>query len=147
MSPRTRESVGTFDDLHEAAGGQSFQRGRDYVDAVADVAPTALGVRATVRGMDSYEVWLGGGDATAGERLVGECSCPFGADGNFCKHCVAVGLVLLTDGSGPAEPSVDLAAYLRTLEPRELVELVVEQAGRDPALYRRLALRAGTTRR
>jgi uncharacterized Zn finger protein len=131
----------TEDDLHEAAGGQSFQRGRDYMDAVADVAPTALGVRATVHGMDSYEVWLGR-DA---DRLVGECSCPFGADGNFCKHCVAVGLVLLADGPGPPEPAVDLAAYLRTLEPRELVELVLEQAGRDPALYRRLALRAGST--
>jgi uncharacterized Zn finger protein len=131
----------TEDDLHEAAGGQSFQRGRDYVDAVADVAPTALGVRASVRGMDSYEVWLG----RDGDRLVGECSCPFGADGNFCKHCVAVGLVLLADGPGPPEPTVDLAAYLRTLEPRELVELVLEQAGRDPALFRRLSLRAGST--
>jgi len=131
----------TEDDLHEAAGGQSFQRGRDYVSAVADVAPTALGVRASVRGLDSYEVWLG----RDGERLVGECSCPFGADGNFCKHCVAVGLVLLAEGPGPASPEVDLAGYLRTLEPRELVELVLEQAGRDPALYRRLSLRAGST--
>ncbi|MGH3762353.1 SWIM zinc finger family protein [Actinophytocola sp.] len=131
----------TEDDLHEAAGGQSYQRGRDYVDAVADVAPTALGVRATVRGMDTYEVWLG----RHADGVVGECSCPFGADGNFCKHCVAVGLVLLADGPGPAVPEVDLGAYLRTLDPRELVELVLEQAGRDPALYRRLSLRAGTT--
>src|SRR5262245_23871888 len=107
----------TEDDLHEAAGGQSFQRGHDYMGAVTDLAPTALGVRASVRGLDSYEVWLG----RDGERLVGECSCPFGADGNFCKHCVAVGLVLLAESSGPAAPEVDLAAYLRTLEPRELV--------------------------
>jgi uncharacterized Zn finger protein len=131
----------TEDDLHEAAGGQSFQRGRDYVGAVADVAPTALGVRATVRGLDSYEVWLG----RDGERLVGECSCPFGADGNFCKHCVAVGLVLLAEGPAAPAPEVDLAAYLRTLDNRELVELVLAQAGRDPALYRRLSLRAGST--
>src|ERR1700754_3807637 len=107
----------TEDDLHEQAGGQSFQRGRDYVDAVADVAPTALGVRASVRGLDSYEVWLG---RSADAGLVGECSCPYGADGNFCKHCVAVGLVLLADGPGLAAPEVDLAAYLRTLDPREL---------------------------
>jgi uncharacterized Zn finger protein len=135
----------TEDDLHEAAGGQSFQRGHDYMSAVTDLAPTALGVRASVRGLDSYEVWLGRDTSDDGERLVGECSCPFGADGNFCKHCVAVGLVLLAEGSGPAAPEVDLAAYLRTLEHRELVELVVEQAGRDPALYRRLSLRAGST--
>ena len=131
----------TKDDLHEKAGGQSFQRGRDYVEAVGDVAPTALGVRATVRGLDSYEVWLG----RDGDLLVGECSCPFGADGNFCKHCVAVGLVLIAEGPGPAAPEIDLAGYLRTLDQRELVELVLEQAGRDPALYRRLSLRAGST--
>jgi uncharacterized Zn finger protein len=131
----------TEDDLHEAAGGASYQRGRDYVDAVVDVAPTALGVRATVRGSDCYEVWLGR-DA---DRLVAECSCPFGADGNFCKHCVAVGLVLLAEPPTPPVPSVDLGAYLHTLEPRELVGLVLEQAGRDPALYRRLTLRAAGT--
>ncbi|HWM04306.1 MAG TPA: SWIM zinc finger family protein [Actinophytocola sp.] len=131
----------TEDDLHEAAGGASFQRGRDYVNAVVDVAPTALGVRATVRGSDCYEVWLGR-DA---DRLVAECSCPFGADGNFCKHCVAVGLVLLAEPPAPPVPDVDLGAYLHTLEPRELVELVLEQAGRDPALYRRLTLRAAGT--
>ncbi len=131
----------TEDDLHEAAGGQSYQRGHDYLTAVADVAPTALGVRATVRGLDTYEVWLG----RDGDRVVGECSCPYGADGNFCKHCVAVGLVLLAEGPGAPEPAVDLAAYLHTLQPRELVELVLEQAGRDPALFRRLALRAGVT--
>lgn len=131
----------TEDDLHEAAGGTSYQRGRDYVAAVVDLAPTALGVRATVHGTDRYEVWLGR-DA---DRLVAECSCPFGADGNFCKHCVAVGLVLLADPPAPPVPELDLGAYLRTLDPRELVELVLEQANRDPALYRRLTLRAAGT--
>lgn len=127
----------TEDDLRAAAGEASFRRGRDYVDAVGDVAPTALGVRACVRGGTSYEVWLG----RSGERLVGECSCPYAADGNFCKHCVAVGLVVL---GSPAEPDrdADLGGYLASLSHRELVDLLLEQAGRDPVLYRKLTLLA-----
>lgn len=125
------------EDLLAAAGEASFRRGRDYVTAVGDVQPTALGVRARVRGSDSYDVWLG----RDGELLVGECSCPFGADGNFCKHCVAVGLVLIEEvRDDPGEP--DLAAYLDTLDRTDLIELVLAQAERDPVLYRKLTLRA-----
>lgn len=125
------------DDLREAAGEVSYQRGRDYLGAVSDVQPTALGVRAVVRGAATYQVWLGRGDG----GVVGECGCPFGADGNFCKHCVAVGLVLLEDEPAPVA-EVDLGAYLRTLDRDRLIELVLEQAERDPVLYRRLTVRA-----
>jgi hypothetical protein len=126
----------TEDDLRRAAGDGSFRRGRDYVDAVGELQPTAYGVKASVRGSDVYEVWLG----RENDALVAECGCPFGSDGNFCKHCVAVGLVLLA-GDVP-EPAADLDAYLRSLDQRELVELVLEQAKRDPALCRKLTLRA-----
>lgn len=129
----------TEDDLRTAAGDPSYDRGRDYVDAVTDVQPTAFGVRAAVRGSDPYEVWLG----RDGARLTGECSCPYGADGNFCKHCVAVGLVLLADGGQGT--GVDLDSFLRTLSVDELADLLLSQAQRDPALYRRLALRAAGT--
>ncbi|HEX2131325.1 MAG TPA: hypothetical protein VHH15_07170 [Actinophytocola sp.] len=130
----------TEEDLAAAAGGTSFARGRDYVAAVGDVQPTALGVKACVRGTADYEVWLG----RDGTRLVGECSCPHAADGNFCKHCVAVGLVLLAEGGvGAGEP--DVAAYLGSLDHRELVDLLLAQAERDPVLYRRLSLRAAST--
>lgn len=129
----------TEHDLRAAAGDPSYDRGRDYVDAVTDVAPTASGVRAAVRGSSQYEVWLG----RDGTRLTGECSCPHGADGKFCKHCVAVGLVLLADGGHGT--GVDLDAYLRTLSVSELADLLLSQAQRDPALYRRLALRAAGT--
>ncbi|MCA1655847.1 MAG: hypothetical protein LC635_05285, partial [Pseudonocardiaceae bacterium] len=129
----------TEDDLRSAAGAGSFRRGREYVAAVAELRPTALGVRAMVRGKDVYEVWLGRDD----DALVAECGCPFGVEGNFCKHCVAVGLVLLADGT--PGPEADLGAYLRSLEPAELVDLLLAQAGRDPELYRVLVLRAGST--
>jgi uncharacterized Zn finger protein len=129
----------TEEDLRAAAGDGSFQRARDYVDAVGELRPTALGVRATVRGKDAYEVWLG----REKETLVGECECPFGLEGNFCKHCVAVGLAMLV--AGDPTPSADLATYLKSLDQQDLVDLLLEQANRDPALYRRLMLRAGTT--
>ncbi len=130
----------TEDDLSRAAGAASFRRGREYVDAVGDLQPTVYGMRATVRGTHDYEVWLGRDD----DALVGECGCPFGTEGNFCKHCVAVGLALLADGA-PAQ-GADLGAYLRSLDVGELANLLLEQANRDPALYRRLTLRAaGTT--
>jgi len=129
----------TEDDLRAAAGDGSFRRGREYVDAVGELRPTALGVRAAVRGKNVYEVWLGRDN----DALVGECGCPFGVEGNFCKHCVAVGLALLA--SGASGPEADIEAYVRSLEQRELVELLLAQANRDPDLYRRLALRAGST--
>src|SRR5687767_3225770 len=93
----------TEDDLRTAAGDGSFRRGRDYVDAVGELMPTALGVRASVRGKDVYEVWLG----RENDGLVAECACPFGLEGNFCKHCVAVGLVLLSDTSAGPEPDLE----------------------------------------
>lgn len=129
----------TEDDLRAAAGDGSFRRGREYVDAVGELRPTALGVCAAVRGKDVYEVWLG----RQNDTLVGECGCPFGVEGNFCKHCVAVGLVVLA--SGASSPDADLETYLRSLDQHELVELLLEQAKRDPALYRQLMLRAGST--
>lgn len=129
----------TEDDLRAAAGEGSFRRGREYVDAVGELRPTALGVRASVRGKDVYEVWLG----RENDALVAECECPFGLEGNFCKHCVAVGLVLLA--GTPVGQEVDLGAYLRSLDQRELVDLLLAQAERDSALYRQLVLRAGAT--
>src|ERR1041384_5644891 len=127
----------TEDDLRAAAGEGSFRRGREYVDAVGDLRPTALGVRASVRGKDVYEVWLG----RQNDAMVAECACPFGLEGNFCKHCVAVGLALLASSG----PDVDVGAYLRSLDQQELVDLLLTQADRDPALYRQLVLRAGAT--
>jgi hypothetical protein len=56
---------------------------------------------------------------------------------------VAVGLVLLA--SGEQVPDADLETYLRSLDQRELVELLLAQAKRDSALYRQLMLRAGST--
>jgi len=125
-------------DLRRLAGGRSYERGDGYRDAVAEVGELPDGVVATVHGSASYRVRLYDRDG----RLAGDCSCPHGQDGAFCKHCVAVGLILL---DGAPSRRVDPRAVLETLDRDELVSLLVEQAGEDPVLYRRLVLRAATT--
>src|SRR5262245_41159014 len=78
-------------DLRMAAGPTVFGRGRRMVEAVRDVETTAEGVRALVEGTSVYKVFLG----PASPGLFGECDCPYSAAGKFCKHCVALGLVVL----------------------------------------------------
>jgi uncharacterized Zn finger protein len=140
-----------YDDLRQG-GHKSYTRGLGYVDKVEDLKELPDGVVAAVYGTRSspYEVRLSDVDGV----LVGECSCPWGTEGHFCKHCVAVGLVMLAEAEahreeGPqpqpenaAGREVDLHDYLGSLAPAELVELLVELAAHDPALHRRLSLRA-----
>ncbi|MFD8500653.1 SWIM zinc finger domain-containing protein [Amycolatopsis sp. NPDC059657] len=103
--------------------------------AVEGVDPLVDGVKAVVQGTDRYTVRL---KDVRGE-LVGECTCPHAASGIFCKHCVAVGLAVLRK---PPKAKPDLRGYLESLEKVRLVELLLDQAGEDEALFRRLALRA-----
>lgn len=142
----------TEDELRESAGDRSFERGAGYLDAVSGltVEPGAdrATVRAVVHGGAPYRVWL---SVASRGALVGRCSCPYGAEGNFCKHCVAVGLTVLADGGliehvgmqRTRDGSVD--AWLDALSPRELLALVREQAAIDPGLRKRLELRAIAT--
>jgi uncharacterized Zn finger protein len=140
-------------DLRRLAGGVSYGRGVGYVEAISELDELPDGVLATVHGTGAYQVRLYDRDGA----LTGSCTCPIGQDGAFCKHCVAVGLALLTDGphdrpdrdSRPERSSrprlkLDLSAYLRSVDPEELVELLLEAAADDPAVHRRLSLRAAT---
>lgn len=132
-------------DLRRLAGAKSYERGVGYVDQVGDLDELPDGVIGSVQGTEPYQVRL----RNHGGGLDGNCTCPYGQDGAFCKHCVAVGLVLLTDAP-KATPrrskptSVDLRSYLSSVDPAELVDLLLDLAADDPALHRRLALRAAT---
>ncbi|MYU48339.1 hypothetical protein GTV15_19585, partial [Streptomyces sp. SID7803] len=76
--------------MRRAAGSTSFERGQNYVGAVSGLHIADGTIRATVPGAETYDVELvAGPDA---EVAGGTCSCPHGTEGNFCKHCVAVGL-------------------------------------------------------
>lgn len=148
----------TKSDLEDLAGSRSFARGQGYLTEVTNLRSVPNGVVATVQGTDSYRVRLYDTDG----ELDGECSCPYGEQGNFCKHCVAVGLrVLRGDGGvglasggvglnsggvglGGGDQDVDVRAFVEALDRDELVELVWERVSDDPVLYQRLLLRAIT---
>lgn len=132
-------AVAWFDvsDLYRLAGDASFWRGVRYLPAVRSIDDVPGGVVATVRGTDVYTVRLG----RDGEELTGECTCPYGAQGAFCKHCVAVGLLLIEDGPALAELPA-LRRYLLSLARDDLVGLLLRHAAQYPDLYRELALRA-----
>jgi uncharacterized Zn finger protein len=125
--------------LRRLAGPASFERGLDYVDAVKSVRPLPDGVVATVEGTDEYRVLLRQRDG-----LSGECTCPYGLEGNFCKHCVAVGLYVLQarhDDESAGEPAT-VRAYLETLSREQLADLVWRATHTDPDLYHELRVAA-----
>jgi uncharacterized Zn finger protein len=101
-------------ELWRLAGKRSYERGEHYVDAVGDLYEVPDGVVAKVQGSELYEVRL----SWAAPGLTGECSCPFGQEGEFCKHCVAVGLAIVdaaddyddyADGDGDSSDDEDAA--------------------------------------
>ncbi|MFD9516988.1 SWIM zinc finger domain-containing protein [Streptomyces sp. NPDC059979] len=136
----------TEEDLRRLAGTRSFERGLGYRSAVSRVEIGDETITATVDGTDAYEVELTE-DEDSG--LTGWCDCPFGQEGNFCKHCVAVGLAVLQEaGSVPRQRSAAasrtrlLDGWLESRTREELLALVREQLSDDRDLRRRLELRA-----
>jgi uncharacterized Zn finger protein len=131
----------TEDDLLHAAGPKSFERGLGYVTSVEELEIEGTEINAIVTGAFEYDVTLwrerGG--------LVGECSCPWSQEGNFCKHCVAVGLAALgARRPGAAVPAArpDLDAWVRALTAEELRDELRALIRGDRELRRRFELRA-----
>ncbi|HTN72254.1 MAG TPA: SWIM zinc finger family protein [Methylomirabilota bacterium] len=135
--------------LRRLAGATSFERGEDYfvsrqVEAIAEDEGT---ITAKVRGTYAYRVklWIE-------KRALGySCTCPVGADGEFCKHCVAVGLTWLenrelkTPEKSKSVPGVtidDVRAHLLGQDKRALVDMLVEHAMEDDRLRQRLSMKA-----
>ncbi|GHJ35994.1 SWIM zinc finger domain-containing protein [Streptomyces sp. TS71-3] len=136
--------------LRALAGQRSFERGQGYLDAVSGVQVGDGWVTASVRGAERYEVEL----TLAGPgELAGECDCPYGMEGNFCKHLVALGLTVLARREGlprqrkaARDRAQVLYGWLSGLSKDELLALVREQIGEDRQLRRRLELRAASAR-
>lgn len=134
----------TRDDLLASAGEQSFKRGEDYIDAVADLRLRGGALHATVYGTQPYRVRLGIGSG----GLDGDCTCSYADGGAFCEHLVAVGLAKLEgvgSGDGAAEEDEDTAElrdYLESLDHAELVELLLDAAAEDDWLETRLRTEA-----
>src|SRR3989337_428474 len=79
--------------LRRLAGPRSFERGESYFEdgRVGSLVEDKGKITAFVHGSSKYRVKLWNEDG----NLEYECSCPVGQDGDFCKHCVAVGLTWL----------------------------------------------------
>ncbi|MGW3265508.1 SWIM zinc finger family protein [Streptomyces sp. NPDC001056] len=134
--------------LKKLAGARSFERGLGYLDAVSGVEIGDSWVTATVHGTERYEVGLTL-DGPGG--LAGECDCPYGLEGNFCKHLVALGLTVLArrerlprQRKAARERAQDLDGWLSVLSKEELLALLREQIDGDRQLRLRLELRAAS---
>ncbi|MDP2981800.1 MAG: SWIM zinc finger family protein [Candidatus Latescibacter sp.] len=135
--------------LIEHAGERSYGRGIEYFEEgrVKGLVEDHGCVNATVKGNRKYRVklWI------VGKSLQGSCTCPYGEEGNFCKHCVAVGLEWLENrnplkekgGKTPQQKTTlnDVESYLSQLPKDDLVVLLMEQVRRDELLRDRLILK------
>ncbi|MEU9914732.1 hypothetical protein [Streptomyces sp. NPDC051001] len=136
--------------LKALAGTRSFERGRGYLDAVTGVEIGDGWITASVHGTERYEVEL---SLEGPQGLTGACDCPYGLEGNFCKHLVALGLTVLAQQStlprqreSARSRARNLDAWLSALSKDELLALVHEQVDQDRQLRRRLEVRAASAR-
>lgn len=124
-----------------------YQRGLAYAEdeRVILLAATRHTVEAEVAGSEVYRVRLQWRDDT----LHGECDCPIGIQGEFCKHQVATALVWARRAANDCAPSGDgatpmhaseqrLRQWLSEQTPQMLQALLLDAAEYDPALRERL---------
>jgi SWIM zinc finger len=137
----TLSDLVTVETLRRLAGPRSFERGEEYarVGAVGALDVVGASIRAGVQGTERYRVRV---DATR-EGIQGDCSCPVGRDGGFCKHCVAVGLAWLgrsheIDDESFELPQNNLEQRLASLGADALAHLLVEYASQDERIHVRL---------
>lgn len=137
--------------LEDLAGTAVFERGEMYFDAgaVTRVRSTGDRITANVTGSETYRVELRDADG-----LGFSCTCPHAAEGNFCKHAVALGLAWLSEQkpaprrSGAArkkrrrDPWQDIEQFLAAQSPQTLIDQLLEIARRDDRLYQSLLLSA-----
>lgn len=139
--------------MRRLAGVTSFGRGEDYFASgrVRSLAEYEGTITARVTGNDEYRVRL----CAADDSLEYSCSCPVGSEGDFCKHCVAVGLAWLDEttagdlksASGEKPVTMDeVRAYLVGQDNEMLADMLVRQAMEDEPLRRRLVVEAAKGR-
>ncbi|WP_030688868.1 SWIM zinc finger domain-containing protein [Streptomyces globisporus] len=136
--------------LRALAGERSYERGLGYVDAVSGIEVDDGRIRASVRGTERYEAELVLGGRG---KPTGTCDCPYGQEGNFCKHLVALGLTVIAEQADlprrretARDRARDLDTWLSGLSRKDLLALVRDEIAEDRQLRRRLELRAASAR-
>lgn len=139
--------------LKKLAGPAVFARGEAYFnsDAVSRLKMADDMISAKVAGSYSYAVKLWEEDG----GIEYECSCPHGEEGNFCKHCIAVGLAWLAENKSEsgtksgkqkkANPWKEITDFVGLQDAAILAEWLLESAKRDDVLYENLLLKARRT--
>ena len=134
----------TLEKLQRYAGDRSYTAGVAYAreGAVTGLMVSEYTLTALVQGTEIYEVEL---EIDSDGDLIGDCSCPYGAEGNFCKHCVAVGIAWLEDvssASGATVPAQQaFQEYLEKQDKATLIALLLEQIHKDTHLQNHLLLK------
>lgn len=130
--------------LLQAAGDLIYARGEDYVRYVRGLRTTEFKAYASIQGKRVYTVELDWSD----RLLDGFCTCPHHADGNFCKHLVAVGLAAIDSGRVTVDDASTtdnaLHTVVQAMDVDQLRDLVLTLAQRDPGVRRMLEIRATT---
>ncbi|MBA2399506.1 MAG: acyltransferase [Bradyrhizobium sp.] len=125
--------------MRERAGAKVFARGEAYCGGgqVDILVIDPRRVLAQVSGTEDYRVELTG----QGKHFTGVCSCPAYGDWGFCKHLVATGLVAneaKADEAGGYDAFARIRDHLKQRGVDALVEMIVDMAEHDPALFRKL---------
>jgi len=128
--------------LQTLAGERWFKRGEAYNEQgqVQDLTVQRDTISAVVVGSETYRVRLNCRDG----RLTYACTCPLGDDGNFCKHCVAVGLAWLDQVDEvytTTDESQSLQAFLLNMDHKQLVEFILGIASENRHLRDHLELK------
>jgi uncharacterized Zn finger protein len=134
-------------DIKAAAGPRSYERGLEYLHSVDDLAVTQTQMTASVFGNREYRVRLAFGDG----KVSGDCTCPYGREGAFCKHCVAVAMSVLETGQDMPEliettkaGRVKLESWLESLSKQQLLAELLGVLDEDRDLRRRFEIRAAS---
>jgi uncharacterized Zn finger protein len=136
-----------IDALRKLAGDKVFARGEAYFDAgqVEILAIEPKRVVAQVTGTEDYRTELTG----RGKAIDGECSCPAFKDWGFCKHMVAVALAANAMGKDAEKEGTDtltrIRDHLKQKGVETLVDMIMNVAEGDPALFRKLDMAAAAS--
>lgn len=127
----------TAQNLCALAGSRSYSRGDEYfvTGRVGPLTEKNGVISAQVRGSRMYNVWLKAASAGVGKFCLDHtCTCPVGRDGDFCKHCVAVGLAWIDMTAAAVDEEIAkidrLLAAGFAEETVGLCEFALEQASR-----------------
>jgi uncharacterized Zn finger protein len=132
--------------LRQATTGRYYHRGEEYfeIGLVKSLKEKDGKIHATVHGSHPYKTTLWLEDGMAG----GQCTCPLGREGEFCKHLVATGLTWIeAQASGDTRQEqkaiqpADIEAWLQKQPPEKLVETIMSQAMSDDEFYNVLKFR------